>query len=143
MKYYHTQCANHRIKSQGFRFQFESYEMLGGAWKGVYATESPEEIEAMNAAVKSTPAITEITQAEYEACKKKAVRPSPGFGNWNPAQPALGNPAVPAVESNAPVELDAIQTAKVAPAQPPADALVPIRRRGPKISNPMVAVLPG
>jgi len=142
MKYYHTLCANHRVKSQGFRFQFESYEMIGGAWKGVYATESHEEIEAMDAAVKSTKAITEITQAVYEACKKKAVRPSLVLGIWSPAPPALGNLAVPA-ESNAAVEADAIQTAKVVPAQPPADAKVVIRRRGSKISNPMVAVLPG
>ncbi len=68
-KFYHAQNAGRGIIG-GARFQITEV-IAGSAW-GVYATEDPKEIEALDALVAiPTSAVTAIGEAEFEADVKK------------------------------------------------------------------------
>lgn len=105
-KFYHTENANRRIKSQGIEFQFEMYDNFGGAWRGLYATEVESEIVALDALTRDPrSAVKEITQAEYEikAKKKWITKHSNSSAPWQVPQAAIHQgPAAVVVENPSP-----------------------------------------
>lgn len=73
-KFFMADNSNRVIKSQGYEFVFESYDNFAGTWRGVYTTEDPGELVALEA-LTSDPAsaIYEIDQGDYERASKKKV----------------------------------------------------------------------
>lgn len=125
--------------------QFETWDIIAGTAFGVYRTENPATIAALEAA-KAT-SIKEITQAEYEDCLKKK---HPRFKDLTQSDPhpvtslpgvALKGPGAVVVQNSEPVEPEVVMpastvatteealvvapTAPAAPAAPVAPAPAP------------------
>jgi hypothetical protein len=111
-------------KMDGLTFVFEAIEVTGGSWRGVFKTESDNEISALNK-LASDGQVKEITEETYNAfIKKKAVRQatSPNLTGVSEQQ-AVGH-----VETQAPKESvdDVLEVQQV---EPP-------KRRSKKNPNP-------
>lgn len=76
-KFFLADNSNRIIKSQGYEFVFESFDNFGGSWRGVYTTEDPGELVALEALTGDPrTAVSETDQEYYErASKKKALMP--------------------------------------------------------------------
>lgn len=71
---FHTDNANRKIKAQGFEFSFTPYAQVGGAWKGLIATEDESQIIALQSLVaEPRSGVTEITEQEFESLGKKKL----------------------------------------------------------------------
>jgi hypothetical protein len=74
IKFFHADNSNRVIKSQGYEFRFDGYDVFAGLWRGTYATKDEGEIIALRALVDNpSTAVTEIDQAAYEQLSKKNV----------------------------------------------------------------------
>lgn len=71
-KWYLANNASRRIKLGKFTLAFEIVDQFAGAWRGVYATSNPEEIQLIDAAAPRL-GMTELTEEAYEALSKKAT----------------------------------------------------------------------
>lgn len=101
MIYFHADNANRVIKSQQYEFRFEQYDCFGGSWRGLYATENEGEIIALSALTQDPrTAVTELTQAEYDAIAKKKPAPSPASKAWSPPPGARINQSPAALVVN-------------------------------------------
>lgn len=75
-KFYHAENSNRTIMSRGIGFQFDPYMQHGGTWFGLFETDKPEFIGALDELVsQNRTAITEISKEEFER-KKKPLPPS-------------------------------------------------------------------
>jgi hypothetical protein len=70
-KYYFTYNANRKYIAGGFTFVFDGVESFGGGWTGIL-TESRPEAQAALASFGPNVSVSEITEGEYLALKKKA-----------------------------------------------------------------------
>jgi len=124
MNFYHANNSNRAIVLAGIQIQFSHYEQTG-TWLGVYSATKPEEIAALDEAVKNPKTgITTITADEYQRCiaiKRKASgtyapslaadTPTPGVSD-EPQQTVDSLPALdPSEPPPAPLEtvLEAIE----------------------------------
>lgn len=105
-KYYHTDNASKKVRSGEFEFLFSPYDNFAGAWRGIYETGDETEQVALDFLVHNpASAVTELTQAEYEAkVKKKAPTiTSRQSVDWKPPQAKINpNPAAVLVENPSP-----------------------------------------
>ena len=100
-------------------FKFEPCELIGGAWTGIYAAESDDEVYALDTLIKSgNKAVKEITKESYDQLKKKAAQRLNGYATWGQEQPVQAQSPVEVVASSVVLTPDSIKTAKVVPAQP-------------------------
>jgi hypothetical protein len=110
-QFYHTENCNRLIRHGGHQFAFQPYEMLGGTWCGIFATENPDEIKVLDELVNDkNSAVTSINAEEFELCSEKKARAARGNLNTSLVQPeptpapdvsasAVGGPGEP-VETN-------------------------------------------
>jgi hypothetical protein len=92
MKFFHSENSNRVIKSQGLAFQFESYEIFGGAWRGTFATQDEGQIAALLALTSNARSgVTEIDKETFEAKSKKKVVALPTSDHSKPAYQARIN----------------------------------------------------
>lgn len=71
--FFHLTNSNRLIQGMAQTYQFENYSFVGGLWLGVYAAATESEATELRGLVEKVPGLSEIPQADYELCKKKAV----------------------------------------------------------------------
>lgn len=95
MKFYQTTNASVTYRFGGFEFQFEPVEVLGGAWRGVLATDNVKAQSAIDGLIKSGSPIFQVeTLEEFEQLKKKVLQ-AVGRSSRNSREPSLPQPARP------------------------------------------------
>jgi hypothetical protein len=81
--FFHAENCNRLIEGGGYQFDFQPYDQLGGAWRGVFATQSEAQATALRAlAGAKGMAIKEISQEDYARCLKK--RNKGRVGDYSP-----------------------------------------------------------
>ena len=135
-KCYEADNSNRRIRSQGMDFPFNNYDIVAGSWRGVYVSEDPAEIAALDALTADPRnAVKEIPESEYEAKAKKKLTPLSPSNDWNPqlapqaalrgkgaevvegakAAEPLATPATPIASIEDALVVDSVQSSHVEP----------------------------
>ena len=80
-RFFFADNSNRRfVGPNNSRISFENIEEFAGSWRGVYATENPGEIEAMEKLSKTErTGVKEITEAEHAEWLQKKTRNSRDF----------------------------------------------------------------
>jgi hypothetical protein len=104
MKFYEAVNCNRTIVSEGLAFNFAPYELIG-TWHGVFATEKPEEIKALDALLEAKAGVYSLTEEQYNACIKKKTSAQNSYSGSLAASVPLpskeGAPsAAPAIDAN-------------------------------------------
>ena len=130
MRYFKTTNASRPYRAGGLSFSFEQLDNIGGSWLGALAL---EESDASSLAAEKFPQVSEITEEEYSALKKKPLNPSassfvlqapPARSAQVPAQvvpSAENSPASP--DSSVPIGLGLLPEPKSAVVEPPDELL--------------------
>lgn len=86
--------------------KFEGYDMIGGKLWGVWATENPEEITALEAAVADKrQGVYEISQEEYAATQQKKTLSSNSYGQPSGPTPVVSQTPLQALAPPAVTDL--------------------------------------
>jgi len=70
MRYFSTTNASRPYRAGGFTFRFDSLDFAGGSWTGVLSVEQEGHADALAGL---GPPVKEITEAEFNALKKKQM----------------------------------------------------------------------
>lgn len=77
MKFYHAENSNRQFSSNGLLFTFETYDCFAGTPRGIYSTDDPLQIDALELlASDPSSAVLRISKAEYET--KRSFKTLPG-----------------------------------------------------------------
>lgn len=100
MRYFKTSNASRQYRAGGSLFSFEPVDQIGGSWLGVLAL---EESDASILAAANLPQVEAITEADYDALKKKPPARSASLQGPLVEQPSPPpRPAAQVVASRAP-----------------------------------------
>lgn len=106
-RYFQTTNASRPYKADGFTFHFEPTAQIGGVWSGALAVEDESAASALAGA--KFPQVTELTDEEFAALKKKpsqrstSLAPLPRQPESSPS-PVAAVPVVPPPASESPAE---------------------------------------
>jgi len=135
-KFYEAQNSNRIIKSNGLEFSFSPYAHVGGTWMGTFATDVPEQIEALDKLLATgKSAIYSLTEEQYANCLKKKAVTLQGLGEsliHSEAQSQPSRSANPADQLNT-------EPNPPAPAAPPVESVADIavgESKMPEAANP-------
>jgi len=105
INFYHAARANQVVQGSFLGFHFTPYEMAGGVWMGILATNNEQEIQELDQ-LSTTGRVTKIDEKEYILCLKKNQRASKELGssliNYQIGSQTIqpgGNPLVQAVNT--------------------------------------------
>lgn len=79
MRYFQTSNASRQYYFGGLAVSFEPIDQIGGSWLGLLAVEQNSTADIIAAALPQNPQVTEISQEEYDALKKKPLTPSASY----------------------------------------------------------------
>jgi hypothetical protein len=99
-RYFYSQLAQRPLVANGISFEFHKTGILGGNICGVYATQSPQEEEALALAVSQRLGVEEISAADYEQqmAQKKTTLTSSPYLTLRPVHQAAQGPSLSMAE---------------------------------------------
>lgn len=116
-KFYGTTLARKPLTFSGHVITFLISSISGGRAFGVYATENPEEIQVLDAAVAGRRGVSSISEEDYDLGAKKAT-PTRSSKPTDASQPRLVRPQIqPELAMGAKVGVSAAAIAEPTPAK--------------------------